>query len=86
MKSTGLVRSIDELGRVVIPKELRRQMDITDGKDSLEIFVDGRAIILKKYDPSCIFCQSMDDLITYKEHLICGECAINVFNQKENKQ
>ena len=55
MKSTGIVRKVDELGRVVIPKELRKTLDIAE-KDGMEIYVDGNAIILKKYEPSCIFC------------------------------
>ena len=60
MKSTGIVRPVDTLGRVVLPVELRRTLDI-DIKDSLEIFVDGEFIMLKKYQPSCIFCDIMDD-------------------------
>lgn len=65
MKSTGIVRKVDELGRVVLPVELRRNMDINE-KDSLEIFVDQHLIILKKYQPADIFTGSMDDLIEYK--------------------
>ena len=57
MKSTGIVRKVDELGRIVIPIELRRTLDI-DIKDALEIYVDGDQIILKKYEPACIFCQN----------------------------
>ena len=55
MKSTGIVRKVDELGRIVLPIELRRTLDIVE-KDSLEIYVDGSSIILKKYQPSCIYC------------------------------
>lgn len=65
MKSTGIVRKVDELGRVVLPVELRRNMDINE-RDSLEIFVDDYLIILKKYQPADIFTGSMDDLIEYK--------------------
>lgn len=64
MKSTGIVRPVDTLGRIVLPVELRRTLDI-DIKDSLEIFVDGEFIMLKKYQPSCIFCDSMDDIVSY---------------------
>ena len=65
MKSTGIVRKVDELGRVVLPIELRRNMGI-EIKDSLEIFVDENMIVLKKYEPAGIFTGSMDDLIDYK--------------------
>jgi transcriptional pleiotropic regulator of transition state genes len=65
MKSTGIVRRVDELGRVVIPIELRRTLDIAE-KDALEIFVDGEKIILKKYNPADVFTGSLEDLIEYK--------------------
>ena len=74
MKSTGIVRKVDELGRIVLPKELRVTLNINE-KDPLEIFVDedGR-IVLKKYEPACIFCNNMDDVTTFKGHSICREC------------
>lgn len=65
VKSTGIVRKVDELGRVVLPIELRRNFDINE-KDALEIFVDDNTIILKKYEPADIFNGSMEDLIDYK--------------------
>ncbi|MGL4798089.1 MAG: AbrB/MazE/SpoVT family DNA-binding domain-containing protein [Cellulosilyticaceae bacterium] len=65
VKSTGIVRKVDELGRVVLPIELRRNLDINE-KDALEIFVDDEKIILKKYEPADIFNGSMEDLIDYK--------------------
>ena len=70
MKSTGIVRKVDELGRVVIPIELRRTLGI-DEKDSLEIYVDGEKIILKKYEPACIFCGNADDVLNYRGKNIC---------------
>ncbi len=73
MKSTGIVRKVDELGRVVLPMELRRSLDIGI-KDSLEIYVDGNSVILKKYQPACIFCNEADDVISYKGKNICREC------------
>lgn len=73
MKSTGIVRKVDELGRVVIPIELRRTLSIEE-KDSLEIYVDGEHIILKKYEPACIFCGNAKDVIVYKGKNICPEC------------
>ncbi|MBM7583387.1 transcriptional pleiotropic regulator of transition state genes [Caldicoprobacter guelmensis] len=73
MKSTGIVRKVDELGRVVLPIELRRTLGI-DKKDALEIYVDDEHIILKKYEPACIFCDSAKDIQTYKGKNICKEC------------
>lgn len=73
MKSTGIVRKVDELGRIVIPIELRRNLDI-DVRDSLEIFVDNEHIILKKYTPSCIFCGQAKDVKDYKDKKICPDC------------
>ena len=73
MKATGIVRKVDELGRVVLPIELRRTLDIAE-KDSLEIYVDGNTIILKKYEPACIFCGNAKDVISYKGKNICSNC------------
>ena len=73
MKSTGIVRKVDELGRVVLPIELRRTLDIAE-RDALEIFVDGPTIILKKYEPACIFCGGARDVIIYKGKCICPSC------------
>ena len=73
MKSTGIVRKVDELGRIVLPIELRRTLDI-DIKDSLEIYVENDAIILKKYEPTCIFCGNSKELITFNDKNICENC------------
>ena len=73
MKSTGIVRKVDELGRIVIPKELRKKYYIAE-KDSLEIYVDGEQIILKKYSPACIFCGQVKDNRTFKGKIICSDC------------
>lgn len=73
MKSTGIVRNLDELGRVVIPKEIRKKLQI-EQKDPIEIFIDGNSIVLKKFEKGCIFCNSSKDLITYKDKLICKKC------------
>lgn len=74
MKATGIVRPVDALGRVVIPIELRRNLGVqTD--DSLEIFVDGNYIMLKKYEPACIFCGSNDDVVQIKGKNVCGKCV-----------
>lgn len=73
MKSTGIVRKVDELGRIVLPIELRRTLDIAE-KDSLEIYVDGPKIILKKYNPACIFCDDASDVINYRGRNVCPAC------------
>ena len=73
MKSTGIVRKVDELGRIVLPIELRRTLDI-DIKDSLEIYVDDSRIILKKYEPTCIFCGEGNNTVNYQDKNICKDC------------
>lgn len=77
MKATGIVRKVDELGRIVLPIELRRTFDI-EVKDALEIYVEGNTIILKKYEPSCIFCDDSDGLFTYEGKNVCKNCAKKV--------
>lgn len=77
MKSTGVVRKVDELGRVVLPIELRRNFDINE-KDALEIFVDDDKIILKKYEPADIFNGSMDDLIDYRGKKVAKQTIIEL--------
>lgn len=74
MKSTGIIRKVDELGRIVIPIEIRNKFDISE-KDPIEIYVDGSSIILKKYEPNCVFCGNTKNLVTYKDKLICSKCA-----------
>ena len=73
MKATGIVRKVDELGRIVLPIELRRTLDI-EINDPLEIFVNDDCIILKKYTPACIFCGSAKDVKRIKEKNICADC------------
>lgn len=73
MKSTGIVRKVDELGRIVLPIELRRTLDI-EVKDALEIYVDGSQIILKKYEPACIFCGNAKNVIHFKGKNLCEDC------------
>ena len=77
MKSTGIVRKVDALGRIVLPIELRRTLEIAE-RDSLEIYVEGSTIILKKYEPACIFCGDAKDVINYKGRNICRKCLEEV--------
>ncbi len=73
MKATGMIRHIDELGRIVIPKEIRRQMDIQNN-DPVEIFVEGGRILLAKYEPTCIFCAGTEEVELFKDKKICRAC------------
>ena len=73
MKATGIVRKIDELGRIVLPIEMRRTLDIGE-RDALEIYVEGSSVILKKYKPSCIFCDATKDITVFKGKNVCPKC------------
>lgn len=73
MKSTGITRKIDELGRIVLPIELRRSLEIGE-KDAVEIYVEDDSIILKKFRTSCIFCGSEENIIDFKGKSVCTDC------------
>jgi transcriptional pleiotropic regulator of transition state genes len=77
MKSTGIIRHIDELGRMVVPKELRRKLDIADG-DPVEIFSEGDRIVMVKYQPNCLFCGSAAELKEFKGKQICASCIASL--------
>lgn len=74
MKSTGMVRAVDKMGRVVIPKEIRKQLQVKNDIDSFEIYMDGDEVILKKYRPTCIFCDSLTDSVEFNGYTVCSEC------------
>lgn len=74
MKSTGIIRKVDDLGRIVLPIELRRTLDIAE-RDELEIFMENDRIILQKYEPACIFCGSARGLSSYARKNVCGDCV-----------
>ena len=73
VKATGIVRKVDELGRIVLPIELRRTLDIAE-RDALEIYVEGTSIVLKKYQPACIFCGDSKKVTDFKGKNICPKC------------
>ena len=77
MKSTGMVRKVDELGRIVLPCEIRQCMDI-QVRDSIEIFTEGDRIILQKYQPSCMFCTNADNVIYFHDKRICSDCLMEL--------
>ena len=81
MKSTGMTRKLDVLGRIVIPKELRGTLNIGI-KDPLEVFIDDDQIILRKYNPGCVICESMGDSTYYKGQRICKECLNGIKSSK----
>ncbi|MFW6311079.1 MAG: AbrB/MazE/SpoVT family DNA-binding domain-containing protein [Nanoarchaeota archaeon] len=84
MKATGIVRKIDDLGRIVIPKELRETMNI-NVKDPIEIYVTNNGeIVLKKYQPACVFCGETSDVIEYKGKVICRDCLDSMAEKKSS--
>lgn len=77
MKATGIVRRVDDLGRLVVPVELRRTLGIESG-DPLEVYVEGESVIFKKYEPACIFCGEAGNTMEFKDKVICYECLETV--------
>lgn len=73
MKSTGIVRKVDELGRIVLPIEMRRTLEIAE-KDPVEIYVEGDSVILRKYQATCVFCGGTKDLTQFKGRNVCASC------------
>lgn len=74
MKSTGIIRKVDELGRIVLPIELRRTLDIAE-RDELEIYMENDRIILQKFEPACVFCGSFRGLLSYRRKNVCQDCV-----------
>ncbi|MDR0979293.1 MAG: AbrB/MazE/SpoVT family DNA-binding domain-containing protein [Lachnospiraceae bacterium] len=77
MKSTGVVRKLDELGRIVLPIELRNKLGLLE-RDPLEIFVDGSNIVLKKFETSCVFCGGTKNLEHFEDKLVCSKCMSKI--------
>ena len=82
MKSLGTVRHVDELGRIVLPIETRKRLGL-EPKDPVEIFVEKDRVIIKKYEPSCVFCGSSDDVIIYKDKKVCKGCLADLSGLSE---
>lgn len=82
MKSTGIVRKIDSVGRFVVPIELRNVLDIGNN-DSIEVFTDEDKIILKKYEPSCVFCGNNQELTEFRGKLVCKDCLTALKGSEE---
>lgn len=80
MKSTGVVRKVDELGRIVLPIEIRKTLDIQQ-KDAIEIFIDEDRIVLQKYQPACLFCGQMEDVVYFNGKRVCAACIAKMKEQ-----
>ena len=86
MKSTGMVRAVDKMGRVVIPKEIRKQLKVEIDVDSFEIYMDGDKVVLKKYQPTCIFCESLPDSVQFEGYYVCKESIEKLYNMKDKAE
>lgn len=85
MESTGIVRNLDQLGRIVLPAETRRLLDI-EIKDSIEIFIDGESLMFRKYAPGCVFCgESPDDLMYFRGKMVCKSCREDMATLKSHQ-
>ncbi|MBO8170577.1 MAG: AbrB/MazE/SpoVT family DNA-binding domain-containing protein [Bacillaceae bacterium] len=85
MKTVGITRQLDQFGRIVIPKEIRKHLNI-NVHDPVEIYVDKDKIILEKYDPTCCFCQGTEDLLLFKDKIICKSCSEDVKQQFKTEE
>lgn len=74
MKNTGMTRRVDKMGRVVIPKEIRAQLNIKNNVDRFEISIQKDKVILQKYHPTCIFCDSLTDIVEFGDYIVCKSC------------
>ena len=84
MKSAGIIRRVDELGRVVIPIDMRLQLGIKE-KDPVEIYIDGSSLILEKHEKKCVFCGCTKKLVDFKDKIICEKCVKNIIKIKNHK-
>jgi transcriptional pleiotropic regulator of transition state genes len=82
MKPAGVVRKVDQLGRIVLPKSLRKRYQMNEG-DPVEILVQGDHIILERYRPKCVFCGNMKEVNDFKERYICADCLEQMHDLKE---
>ena len=87
MKETEIIRGLDNMGRVVIPKEIRKFLDMTEGVDEFEIYMQDDSIILKKHKPACVFCGAEENCIEFENQKICKNCIqkIQLINEETNK-
>lgn len=88
MKRTGMTRPVDKMGRIVIPKEIRESLGVRNNIDSFEIMLDGDSIILKKHEPTCVFCDCIKDSVEYNGKIVCKDCLSKIaqINQQSDLQ
>lgn len=77
MKATGIVRKLDDLGRVVLPKELRQTLGFSEG-DSIEIFTQGHTVLLRRYEPLCVFCGNGGPMVLHHGRQVCQSCRLHL--------
>lgn len=75
MKNKGIIRNVDKQGRVVIPNEMRKQINIEGENDAVEILLEGDSIVIRKHRPACFFCDKLDEMVEYNGYRVCVECA-----------
>ena len=86
MRSTGMIRAVDKMGRVVIPKEIRAQLGVKNDVDSFEIYMEGDSVILRKYQPTCVSCNNIADSVELDGHTVCKECIEKLNNLKNSTE
>lgn len=86
MKVKGIIRDVDKMGRVVIPKEIRDQLNIKNEFDSLEVFMQGDNIVLRKYRPACFFCDTLEETVNFHGYNVCVNCIEKLQKLKENME
>ena len=86
MKSTGIVRPVDKMGRVVIPKEIRKLFKVENDVDSFEIYMEDDKIVLKKYQPTCVFCDSLADSVQFAGYTVCKDCIKKLAELSEKEE
>lgn len=84
MKSTGMIRAVDRMGRVVIPKEIRAQLNIQNDVDSFEIYMEDGRVILQKYQPTCLFCDGLKATVKFGNYHVCSDCIEKLYSLKED--
>ncbi len=86
MRSTGMIRAVDKMGRVVIPKEIRAQLGVQNDVDSFEIYMEGDSVVLRKYQPTCIFFFFFADSVEFGGHTVCKNCIEKLNDLKKQSE
>ena len=86
MKSTGMLRPVDKMGRVVIPKEIRRQLKVENDVDKFEIFMEDDCVILRKFQPTCVFCGHIAESVEYGGYFVCRDCIDKLYAMRDEAE